>query len=436
MPGLTVPVILVHLESPSPRARYVFHHLIEGLLGWSMREVEDPIRFRDANGPKLRYGAEDEPSAICLQACGILEEKGIRPWRVERAGHGGLPLILLDGVWDLPGAVFWLLSLYEEQLPGERDAHGRLPSSCRSLFKLELERTPVVDRWALDLAGRMIERWPALPAPNRRYAHHVTVDVDNGMRYLGRPLLRQIGASAKEVVAGRFPQLAERWRVLTGAQRDPYDRYEEVVRLCRERTARLLFFFLVRGGTRHDHAASSAHAVLRARVRMAAECAEVGIHPSYRTSEDADLLAHEIGLLRSLINRPLHISRQHFLRYRIPDTLYRLERLGITEEHSVGSSDRAGFTTGTCTPFPYYSILEERRTAITMHPFAVMDSALHDHRGLGTDEAFAEYRSCIDAVRAVQGTLITVWHDRFLAGADDRHSWPALFERVLDAARS
>ncbi|MBK8341740.1 MAG: polysaccharide deacetylase family protein [Flavobacteriales bacterium] len=435
MPGPTLPVVLVHLENPSPRARFVLRHLLEGLLGWSMREEDDLTSFRDAEGPKLHYGGEMVSSAWCLEACGILNETVIRPWRVERSEREDLPVILLDGTWDLPGAIFWLLSLYEELLPSERDAHGRMPSAARTVFKLGLERTPVVDRWALDLAGRMRERWPTLPAPNRRYAHHVTVDVDNGMRYLGRPLVRQLGASAKDILAGRFAQLKERWQVILGSGSDPYDRYEQVIHLCEGHVSHLVFFFLMRGGGRHDHAASPTHPAMRSRLHTAAEKAEAGIHPSYATSQDAQRMVREVSLLQEAIGRPVRSSRQHFLRWLFPDTLHQLERLGITEEHSTGASDRVGFTAGTCTPFPFYSIAEERRTAITMHPFAVMDSALHDHLGMGAKQAFAAYGACIDAVRAVQGTLITVWHDRFLAGADDRGEWPALFERVLKEAR-
>ncbi|MBP6390701.1 MAG: polysaccharide deacetylase family protein [Flavobacteriales bacterium] len=435
MSGPAAPIVLVHLENPSPRARSVFQHLVQGLLGWSMREVEDPILFRDAAGPKLFYGGDAVSSALCLQACGILNEHGVRPWRLERVEQDDLPVILLDGVLDLPGAIFWLLSLYDELLPGTRDAHGRLPSSSRTVFKLALEHTPIVDRWALDLARRMRERWPALPAPDRRYAHHVTVDVDNGMRYLGRPLVRQLGASVKDVLACRFSELGERWQVVLGSRSDPYDRYEQVIRLCEGRASRRSFFFLLRGGTTYDHATSPMHPVMRSRIRYAAENAEVGIHPSYVTSDDAERTAHEIGVLGGIIDRPVRSSRQHFLRWRFPDTLHQLERMGIIEEHSIGASDRVGFTAGTCTPFPFYSIAEERLTAITLHPFALMDSALHDHLGLGVEQAFVEYAACIDAVRAVEGTLITVWHDRFLAGADDRQAWPALFERVVNAAR-
>jgi len=308
-------------------------------------------------------------------------------------------------------------------------------SAARAVFKLGLERTPVVDRWARDLAGRMKARWPTLPAPNRQYAHHVTVDVDNGMRYLGRPLVRQLGAFAKDVLAGRFSQLRERWQVVTGAWPDPYDRYEEVIHLCQDQTGRTLFFFLLRGGAMHDHAISPMHPAMRSRIHAVHANAEAGIHPSYESSQDAERMAREVSMLQEVIGGPVRISRQHFLRWRFPDTLHQLERLGITEEHSIGASDRPGFTAGTCTPFPFYSIVEERRTAITLYPFAVMDSALHDHLGRGVAQAFSEYVACIDAVREVQGTLITVWHDRFLAGADDRGEWPALFERVLKAAR-
>ena len=70
-----------------------------------------------------------------------------------------------------------------------------------------------------------------------------------------------------------------------------------------------------------------------------------------------------------------------------------------------------------------------------IHPFAMMDSAMCYKMHLSPREAVAEAKRLVDAVRAVQGQFISVWHERFLSGYGDEAGWGGVAEEVLQYAR-
>ena len=69
-------------------------------------------------------------------------------------------------------------------------------------------------------------------------------------------------------------------------------------------------------------------------------------------------------------------------------------------------------------------------------PFAVMDSALHERMGLGAEQALAEVDRLHQLVRAVQGTFVSVWHDRYLSGYRNFGPWPDVLRKAVQLARA
>jgi hypothetical protein len=426
-------MLLVLLDSDGPRQRYIVRHLLERMLGWPVRFTADAEAYMVHNGPRLHYGAP------LVHDVGHVVVPAI-PLEAVKPGMTLPPPTLCDGLpvihGDDPFAdSFTLLSLVDELGAVERDAHGRVPSSALHVVRHRLSELALVDRWALRLAERLAARYPQLPAPLRRFRHVLTVDVDNGFRYHGRPALRQTGALVRDVLRMRAADALERMSVLLGRRRDPFDRYAELAALATTKPLhRAIAFLLMRGGGAHDHAVPRDER-FQQRVRALSASVEVGLHPSYHSSDDATTTLRERDELQAVTGRAVQVSRQHFLRWRLPDTLRALASAGFTEDHSLGFPDRAGFRAGTCTPFPYYDLERDEETGLMLWPFACMDSALHDRMGIGADEALAHIRPLIDEVRGVGGTFVSTWHDRFLSDSGPWKGWWGVMERTVEAAR-
>ncbi len=76
------------------------------------------------------------------------------------------------------------------------------------------------------------------------------------------------------------------------------------------------------------------------------------------------------------------------------------------------------------------------KTPLMLWPFACMDSTLHEKLGLGPDAALNEFKRMTDTVRAVNGTFVSVWHDRYLSGDTPYEGWPEVMKKLVEYARS
>lgn len=427
--------MLVYSDHPSPRVRYVMHHMFERMLGMSVEWASGAEEFRSATGPRLSYGRERFEEAVYMPWSGAIDDLPTTdPQLVERPD--GPALFPVGAEEDLFAGIFYLLSLTDEMRCTERDAHGRVPSAALFTVRKGLADRPWVDEKVLRFGRGLDQRWPRGSIATRRYRHVVTVDMDNILRYAGRPLSRAIGASLKDVLSGSFSAVSERWRVRSGSVPDPYLKAIERIEAHCGMMDRTVLFFLMRGEGAFDHAADPQQQVTRELVQRAARNSEVGLHPSYGSSRHISLIMRERSLLQDVVGRPVRATRQHFLRWRIPETLRFLSGSDYTEDHTLGFTDRAGFRAGTCTPFPWYDLEREEGTELMLHPFAAMDSALIDQQRLGPDGVFKAMAAVSDAVRAVAGTFISVWHDRYLSGHREFAPWPSVFERVMEQAKA
>lgn len=428
--------VLVFIERPTIRAHYVIRHVLEGLLGIAVRFATSEEEFRSAHGPRLAYGRRVFTGALHVPESGGLALDTL-PDRVVHADDGTPRIFHTAGGHDLFASIFFLLSLADEMACTDRDAHGRVKPEVLFVVKQGLAEGPWADHWALELAERLQMQWPGLLNVQRRYRHVATVDMDNVLRHAGRPLLRALGATAKDLLKGAVGAVAERWKDrITG--NDPYLAALDRVAEHRALVDEAILFLLMRGDGTYDHSVPPHRWPARVKERFARLAAEVrlGLHPSYHTTTDRALWNEEAAWAQALPGPRPKASRQHFLRWAPPASLRTVRELGYTEEHSLGFSDRAGFRASTCTPFPWYDLEREEATGLMLHPFAVMDSALIEQQRLAPDDVVRTMNTFGDRVRAVHGTFISVWHDRYLSGHREFAPWPAVFQRVLQHAKA
>jgi len=213
----------VLLETPSPRARYVVRHVFERMLGWPVVFVGSREELLLADGLKLSYGAIPVPGAFHVPLRGSFDGSGAASAPPPSRGSGRhLVLFPIGADFDVFAAVFHLISLEEEYTITDRDEHGRILTDELLLVRSQTSDFPVVDIWVLRLAEQLRAMFPSLPAPQRTYGHVLTVDMDNGLKYAARSWQRAMGASAKELAAGRATSFFERWNVRMGRTEDPY----------------------------------------------------------------------------------------------------------------------------------------------------------------------------------------------------------------------
>ncbi|WP_233188536.1 polysaccharide deacetylase family protein [Tenacibaculum sp. SG-28] len=152
--------------------------------------------------------------------------------------------------------------------------------------------------------------------------------------------------------------------------------------------------------------------------------------------KDLALLKKEKERLESITNLPIKRSRQHYLRFSLPDTYQKLIDLEIEEDYSMGYASQAGFRASTCTPFYFYDLDFEIQTPLKIFPFAVMDTTLNDYMKLTPKQSLGKIRDLKNEVKKVNGTFITLFHNESLSAYQRWRGWSRLYGSMLKISKS
>jgi hypothetical protein len=434
--------VIVFSEQRTPRLSYILELLFGKLLGVSTELVSEKQSYILSNLPKINYSINPfSVKEIHIRPIGLLYEGAIRSIRPNVQRQKQLPVFFITSdlhhpiPFDLFSAAFFLVSRYEEYLPAATDAHGRFPATSSTAYQEGFLHLPVVQIWAAMLKEHLSRLFPQLQFSPPTYRFLPTYDIDHAWAYLHKPLLRNVGRLAKFLWKSDFRQAGEQWRVLTGRQTDPFDCYDLLKQWHRGEAERPVLFFLLGSYTRFDKNIPPSNSHFQQLIRQLSDFFEIGIHPSYYSSEKPRLFQEEIHRLRQITGQAVRKSRQHYLRVRLPETYRSLEALGIREDYSMGYADQAGFRASLAIPFRWYDLEQERTSDLQLIPFEVMDVSLKQYMGLEAGEALKHCSKLIDPIRTYGGTFCTLWHNSSFSAAAGWSDWKKMYPQLLEKAR-
>ena len=397
--------------------------------------------YLQAAGARVNYGTEPiARDEILIPPHSLIFEKGIRPQTADVFELGSCKAFFKTGgdlSFDLFSALFYLLSRYEEYLPHEKDQYGRYAHQNSIAYKGNFLKIPVVDLWMMEFQKRLVEKFPPLRFLERKFQWIPTYDIDHAWSFQNKGVVRNTGGLAKDILSGNLGYAARRIKTLLLQQEDPYDSYSWLNALHRKYQLPAVFFFLVaqqRGS--YDKNIDPRNESFQQLVRSIAAQHHIGIHPSWRSGDETQLLEKEKALLESITRSQLTASRQHYLRFGLPETYRRLINAGITDDYSMGYGNSTGFRASVATPFFWYDLEREEKTALKLHPFCFMDATAFYQEKLSPEAAAAELQFYLNAVRSVQGTLHTIFHNHLLGSDPMFAGWRQLYEQFAAKAVS
>lgn len=166
-------------------------------------------------------------------------------------------------------------------------------------------------------------------------------------------------------------------------------------------------------------------------IQRLSENSLIGIHPSYSSYLNVSTIRKERRTLELICNTPITKSRQHFLRMTLPKSYQAIIRSGIREDYTMGYASQTGFRASTCTPFNFYNLSNECVQDLRIYPFCVMDASFTSYLHKNPSEAIQEIERLIFAVKAVQGSFISLWHNESLSGYKYWEGWAPVYEKML-----
>lgn len=343
---------------------------------------------------------------------------------------------------DLLGSVFALLTRLEERGTGPRDAHDRFPAPASWIVAEGVAERPVADDMVDLLWLAMRTAWPDLARRAERFELLPTHDVDQPWSALGRrpaAVARSIGA---DLLVRREPLLAaRRARAALDARRgrtdrDPVASFGFLAETSERVGLRSTFYF--QAGTTpadEDFRYRLSDRVFEPLLRdLHGRGHAIGLHGSYSSYASGERLRREADALRAARtvagvgeDEPLG-GRQHFLRFRNPDTWRGLAAAGVAHDSTIGFADRAGFRSGTCREHTVFDLEARRPLPLRERPLAVMDVSLLGYQGLGWPAASEVAARVVGEARRRDGMAVLLVHNNTVAGSRARGHYRELME--------
>ncbi|WP_121352489.1 polysaccharide deacetylase family protein [Flavisolibacter nicotianae] len=370
----------------------------------------------------------------------LLFESTIRPVKVECFDLRGKRAFFKtegDTGFDLFAGIFFLLSRYEEYLPHQVDAYGRYAHQSSLAFKEGFLHLPLVNLWLEDFRNLLTTHFPDLQLPAPEFCFQPTYDIDIAWSYRNKGFKRNAGAIAKLFLTGKWKSMVYRIRVIRGKRRDPFDAYEWMDDLHHQLGLKPLYFFLVaQQQGRYDRNIDVQSPAFLDLVRQTAASYTIGLHPSWASSDHPAFLPKEKSWLEKVAEQTITASRQHYLRFSLPATYRRLIAVGILDDYSMGYGTVNGFRASVALPFFWYDLKSETKTPLRIHPFCFMDANAYYEEKKSAAEALQEMLAYYESIRAVNGTMIVIWHNSFLGVDEVFEGWRNAYEHfVLKACR-
>lgn len=336
---------------------------------------------------------------------------------------------------DLPASAFFFLSRYEEICRRDvRDKHGRFPGKESFAGRHNLLCRPLVDEY-----GVLIRQWlrsvgKDVPEPEAKVAKlWVTHDLDSPF------FCKTLRSVARETFKGKGIFYA--LKVFFGKIEDPYHTFHwmfqnEEKYLKQAPFAWQTVYFIKAGGIHaYDKPRYKLHSkpIRRLLKDIVSHKALLGLHGSYSAAQNTGASLLEKMALESFIKHRIEsgknkvfLFRSHYLRACEPEDFRRLEKIGITDDFTMGYADVAGFRLGTCRPVIWIDPTRGTLSKLVLHPLTVMDNSLYqkDYMYLNEDNAKEYCAGLFEKTRRFGGEICILWHNTTLV--DNGYPGPAV----------
>jgi peptidoglycan/xylan/chitin deacetylase (PgdA/CDA1 family) len=254
------------------------------------------------------------------------------------------------------------------------------------------------------LRGRGYE--PEYP-DGRRFAVVLTHDVDSIRPSKKRAAISALRCAGKGRFGEAWSQVARR---SGGADIGPYRRFADIMDLEERFGGRSTFFFMT-SGPDDTGAGYPPREVAPDIASIKGRGWEIGLHGGYVGYTDPSVMVREKVALEAITGGKVEGFRNHYLRFKAPDSWLAVEKAGFRYDSTVGHADRWGFRNGLAMPYRPYDFASSRELDLVEVPLALMDTTLFGYSRLDPQRSWEVARQLLREAAEVRGTLVVLWHN-------------------------
>lgn len=434
--------LLVITDKPSAWFEYIWQEFVRisgAEFSWQIVAASPSVESVAAGQPLLEYNRLQRYSlSYHVPACEQSLSEGYVWW------NDFIPVLsnsLSDkGQCDLFFNAFVQLSRLEEWNAHE---HGQRIESYASRHprKTGMWQLPVVNLIFEHIAKRLRELWPHLKfAAFKRPVFELSHDVD----YLYKtPQLRfkqtlfGLWNSLKCLKGGHVSAAGKRvWNSIRFATLSSdywcFDYWEALEQSFQMRS--VYYVYAYASGTRGAWLIDPTYrlgdeAKLVEKLRcLKANGFEIGLHGSYNSAIDGDLLRREKETLENLVGDVVEKTRQHWLRYDEGITPY-IHAKNFRYDSTLGWNDVSGYRSGCASRYRPYDHRNQRPFEYFETPMVVMDSHLFDYAPGKEHERLAEVLVMLEQLQSINSVHVAInWHPHT---CHPDYNWHTAYEKIL-----
>jgi hypothetical protein len=416
--------------------QYTIHHLLTVALPnreWSMEcHDEKCIIITFCNNKRLLFKWLDSKKRKQL-----IEGQLTPAYALSFDNHTQIPLFLIDSTTtlytkaansitftcDLITLPFLLLSHCDDYPTATRDQHARQTYKNSLNDRYNIIDFPLVDHYALLIRKAVLDNFPDIIVTPRRSKIIVTHDIDELYRFpnLYKTVKTIFGGDLWTRKNPKFflQSVNQLFKTLRNRINDPYisglqQLIEVVQNLQHSNIEQIVFIKGLKAGESdatydiHDPALAQLIDYLKSRA------VKIGLHSGYHAYNNPEIYQREQSRLANLLQHPVTLGRQHFLRYSHDATLQVWQQNGLEHDYTLGFAEREGFRCGTCHPYFLYDREHDCSTAIIEHPLIIMDGTFFQYQQASPEAACCKMRQLCEACRQVEGDFVLLWHNTII----------------------
>jgi peptidoglycan/xylan/chitin deacetylase (PgdA/CDA1 family) len=218
-----------------------------------------------------------------------------------------------------------------------------------------------------------------------------------------------------------------RWKM--GLSKSPYKNLREISKIEEKYGAKSTFFIL-----------PSEHDFRRKRYNLSDisddvnylldEKFEIGLHTPYYSFNNVEAIRRDKALLEKEFKIEIKGCRNHYLRFKIPDSWDILESVGFEYDTTYGLNESIGFRNGVSHPFYPYNLNEQSQKRIIELPLHIMDTALFTRMSIDVGSVWSRVKQVIDCVENNGGVVTVLFHNSWFNSFMQRDIL-SLYEKIL-----
>ncbi|MEO8819494.1 MAG: polysaccharide deacetylase family protein [Ginsengibacter sp.] len=430
-------MLLIYLPQNSLRCQYVFDLIFKDELGIDFRTTNDLKKFEEYSGEQINYSGERINNGFFIKSNPFLFETEIKKQEIKVIEKDSVKFLFPDEDddlgFDIFSSIFFLVSRYEEYLQFEGDKFGRYKASDTFAFQNKFLHKPIVNIWIENFKKVLQNKFPGLKFKTHLFNSILTYDIDVAYKYKGRSFGRTLGSALKDIAGFRAQNFKERVQTLLQSKKDPWDVYEELQQQISQDKLLSVFFFLLADKSEHDRNLNYQNPIMKKLVNQIESFSEIGIHPSFHTSTLPEKISIEKKRLEMLSGKKIDKSRQHYLKFKLPDTFRALSSSGISEDYSMGFPEMPGFRAGTCKPFYFYDLKDQNATSLKIFPVTCMDATFIYYLEKSPEKSLIDILNILKEVKNVNGTFISIFHNDILG---ENSKWKSVHDKMIRQIQS